>query len=87
MTRTSVDHAGENDDKAAPADRLHRDPADVDGLQPDKRSDHDAPAETGKRAGEGCKPYTAEEEAYANPATDSPTDPDQRAEALVPPRR
>ncbi|WP_075216820.1 hypothetical protein [Mongoliimonas terrestris] len=78
--------AGPNDShgKATPeeeAHRLARDPADVEGLQPEKRPDHDAAEEAGVRSEESGKPYTTEREAYGNPVVDSPTDPDQRRDA------
>lgn len=63
------------------AHRLARDPADVDGLKPEKRRDHEPANETGVRSDEGGKPYTTEREAYNNPVVDSPTDPDQRRDA------
>lgn len=63
------------------AHRLARDPADVDGLKPDKRQDHEPAKEAGVRSEEGGKPYTTERESYSNPVVDSPTDPDQRRDA------
>ena len=69
------------------AHRLHRDPADVDGLRPENDPDHRAPAATERRASAGDKPYTAETESYGRADVRSPDDPVERAEATRPPRR
>jgi hypothetical protein len=75
---TKADEPGEE------AHRLHRDPADVDGLTPEKAGDHSASAQSTKRSEHGSKPYTAETESYQGAATKPPDDPAQRAEAAAP---
>ncbi|WP_181706214.1 hypothetical protein [Chthonobacter rhizosphaerae] len=72
-----TDHPGPVSPAEEPQ-RLHRDPASVDGLKPDKLRDHDAAAEAGVRSETVPKPYSTERENYDNPAMDSPTDADQR---------
>lgn len=74
---------------ADPSDgsRLHRDPADVEGLSGDKARRHRPDPATDRRAREAGKPYATEAETYRNPAVVPPDDPGQRTEAHVKPRR
>jgi hypothetical protein len=67
--------------------RLARDPEKVDGLQPEKRRDHEPSRSADERSSEGRKPYTTETENYGEGPAKGPTDPSQRREATVPPRR
>jgi hypothetical protein len=67
--------------------RLARDPAQVDGLQPGKRDDHDPSRSAEERSSTGRKPYTTETESYTEGPSKGPADPSQRGEATVPPRR
>jgi hypothetical protein len=69
------------------AHRLHRDPASVDGLSPEKRRDHEPAAEATDRSSDGRKPYTTETENYRDGPARRPDDPVERSEATVPPRR
>ena len=67
--------------------RLHRDPANVDGLQPGKFGDHEPSEKADRRSAEGRKPYTTEAETYGEGPVRGPDAPVAREEATRPPRR
>ena len=73
-----TDNSQRTDDPAAEKHRMHRNPADVDGLSPEKAADHRSSREADQRSETSPKGYTTEGESYSNPAVDGPTDPDQR---------
>jgi hypothetical protein len=56
---------------------VHRNPADLDDSH-HVRNDRETGGAAAKRSAQGAKPYTGEQEAYANSSIKDPRDPSER---------